>query len=237
MSESITHDNGIRAQVLEAVRGLAAYGLGPGIGGHVSIRVPGKPWFYINAYDRTFEEMRLQDIALLDFDGNVLACETRVSPGLTFHHGIYRQRPDVNAIVHTHGFWITAQSAFGRPLRNLHNLATYFHGRTCVSPSDDFTAIGPAMRADDVAIIIPWHGAITVGKDIADAAALHVTFDYAARLDVTLPADTPVMPQSLCEEMARVLRHANYLDLTWNLVRRKGVDAFDGTRVIPGLAN
>jgi len=230
-------DNGIREQVLEAVRGLAAYGLGPNIGGHVSMRVPGKRMFYINAFDRTFEEMRLQDIALLDFDGNVLECETMVSLGQTFHHGIFKQREDVNAIVHTHGFWATAQSASGRPVRNLHNLCTYFDKRTCVSPSDDFSAIGPALKDHDIAIIIPWHGAITFGKDLATASALHVTFDYAARLDVTLPTETPVMPEHLVSEMQSVLARANYLDVTWDLIRRKGRDNFDGNRVIARQAN
>lgn len=75
----------VKAQVLEAVQGLAAYGLGPSIGGHVSIRVPGEELFCINAFDRTFEEMRLRDIALLDLEGRVLECETHVSAGLTFH--------------------------------------------------------------------------------------------------------------------------------------------------------
>jgi L-fuculose-phosphate aldolase len=223
----------IQTQVLEAIRGLAAYGLGSGIGGHVSVRVPGQTLFYINAFEKTFEEMQLQDIALLDFDGKVVESQTRISPGLTFHHGIYKQRPDVNAIVHTHGFWITSQSAFGRPPRNLHNLCTYFDGRTCISPSDDFTAIGPALRDEDVAIIIPWHGAITVAGTLGDAAALHVTLDYACKLDVTLSAETPVMPLELAHEMSRVLQKAQYLDLTWNLIRRKGVDFFNGTRVIP----
>ncbi len=225
----------VRAEVLEAIHGLASYGLGPGIGGHVSMRVPGAEQFCINAFDRSFEEMRLQDIALLDMDGNVLECETHVSPGLTFHHGIYRQRTDVRAIVHTHGFWMTAQAAFGRPLRCLHNLATYFEGRTCVSTSDDFAAIGPALRAHDVAIVIPWHGVITVGGSIAEAAALHVTYDYAARLDVTLPADTPLMPAHWRDEVVQVLKGTSYIDLTWNVIRRRGADAFNGKRVIPGL--
>jgi L-fuculose-phosphate aldolase len=176
--------------------------------------------------------MRLQDIALLDFDGNVLECETLVSLGQTFHHGIYKQREDVQAIVHTHGFWLTAQSAFGRPVRNLHNLCTYFDQRTCISPSDDFSAIGPALKDSDIAIIIPWHGAITFGPDLASACALHVTLDYAARLDVTMPAHTPQMPTHLCDEMKAVLARANYLDVTWELIRRKGRDNFDGQRVI-----
>lgn len=231
------NETSMRSQVLEAVHGLAAYGLGPNIGGHVSVRVPGKRQFYINAFDRSFEEMRQQDIALLDFDGNVLECESMVSLGQTFHHGIYQQREDVNAIVHTHGFWLTAQSAFGRPLRNLHNLSTYFDGRTCVSPDDDFASIGPALRANDIAIIIPWHGAITVGKDLASAASLHVTMDYAARLDVTLPAHTPVMPPDMCAHVQSVLARASYLDVTWDLIQRKGRDNFDGKRVRPGVPN
>ena len=138
----------------------------------------------------------------------------------------------VQAIVHTHGFWLTAQSAFGRPVRNLHNLCTYFDQRTCVSPSDDFSAIGPALKDSDIAIIIPWHGAITFGASLAAASALHVTLDYAARLDVTLPADAPQMPEHLCAEMKAVLARANYLDVTWDLIRRKGRDNFDGQRVI-----
>ena len=44
-----------REQVLQAIRGLASYGLGPNIGGHVSVRVPGKEEFYINAFDKTFD--------------------------------------------------------------------------------------------------------------------------------------------------------------------------------------
>jgi len=226
-------DPAIQSQVLEAIHGLAAYGLGSGIGGHVSVRVPDQSLFYINAFDKTFEEMQLRDIALLNFDGDVVECDTRVSPGLTFHHGIYKQRQDVQAIVHTHGFWITSQSAFGRPPRNLHNLCTYFDGRTCVSPSDDFTAIGPSLKDHDLAIVIPWHGAITIASTLADAAALHVTLDYACRLDVTLPGDTPVMPEGLVHEMQVILGKANYLDLTWNLIRRKGSDFHNGSRVIP----
>lgn len=227
----------LQQQVLEAVRGLAAHGLGPTIGGHVSVRVPGERLFWINIFTKTLEEMHLDDIVLVDFDGKVVDSDKFVSLGLTFHHGIYEQRPDVQAIVHTHGFWLTAQSAFARPLRTLHNLATYFEGRTAISPTDDFVDIGPALRPQDVAIIIPWHGAITVGADLATAAALHVTMDYAARLDVTLPAHTPVMPADISAHVQSVLARSNYLSSTWELIRRKGRDDFDGHRVVARAAS
>ena len=225
-----------KEQVLEACHGMAAYGLGSGIGGHVSVRIPGQDRYYSNAFDKCFEEMRMDDILLLDFQGNVLESGRSVSQGLTFHHGIYMQRPDVGAIVHSHGFWMTAQAALGRPPRMFNNLNTFFYERTCISPNDDFAAIGPALRPADMAIIIPWHGAITVGKDIGEAAALHVALDYAARLDVTLPADAPVMPKDMCYEMRSLVESTGYLGLTWELVRRKGRDSFDGQRVVPRLA-
>ena len=44
----------LRNQVLEACRGLAACGLGAGIGGHVSVRYRDEPYFYMHVFDRTF---------------------------------------------------------------------------------------------------------------------------------------------------------------------------------------
>jgi len=36
--------------------------------------------------------------------------------------------------------------------------------------------------------------------------------------------------------MRRIVERANYLSLTWDLLRRKGRDAFDGRRVVPNVA-
>ncbi len=44
----------VKVEVLEAVQGLAAYGLVPRICRHVPIRVPGQGLFCINVFDRTF---------------------------------------------------------------------------------------------------------------------------------------------------------------------------------------
>lgn len=225
-----------RELVLAACRGMAAQGLGTGIGGHVSIRIPGEELYWTNKLSRTFEEMQLEDIVLLDFEGRSADPAVVVSPGIDFHHGIYQLRPDVNAIVHTHGFWITAQAALGREPRMLHNMATYFRGRTAIAPDDEIAAIAPAMKDGDVAIIIPWHGSITLGADIAEAAALHHTLDYVARLDVTAPADAPQMPEEHAEAVQALLAKADYLNLTWDLIQRRAARAFDGTVTTPLVA-
>jgi ribulose-5-phosphate 4-epimerase/fuculose-1-phosphate aldolase len=65
-----------------------------------------------------------------------------------------------------------------------HNLCTLFYQDQVMSPDDSFESIGPAL-GDTSTIIIPWHGAITVGSSIARAAALHATLEDMAKLDAS----------------------------------------------------
>lgn len=211
----------LQAQVLEACKGLAAYGLGEGIGGHVSVKYPDEPYFYMNVLERTFEEMQLEDVILLDFDGKPVNSNRSPSPGVDFHHGIYKQRPDVQSVVHSHGFWITAQAAFARPPRIFHNVSAVFYERTAISPNDDFLSIAQALSEDDIAIVIPWHGAITIGRSLGEAVARHVVFDYTAQMDVTLPPHTPTMPHNQCADLRALVEGAGYYEETWKLVQRK----------------
>ena len=223
----------IKQDVLDACRGLASYGLGTGIGGQVSVRVPGEELMVSHAFDKTFEEMDSSDILVVDFSGNPVGTDRPVSIGIEFHHGIYRQRSDIHAIVHSHGFWATSQAAFARPLRIFANVTTPFYGKTCISPNDDFASIGPALGEDDIAIVIPWHGVITLGPSVAEAVALHTTFDYGARQDVMLPENTPTMPEDQIKEIADMVNGTGYYQHTWDLVKRTGKQCFDGKRVWP----
>ena len=129
--------------IVTACRALTSRGCSDGIGGHVSIRVPGRDAFWINAFDREFSEITPDDIIMSDHHGNVIEGNREVSLGSEFHGGIYGQRSDVNAIVHTHGFWGTALASLARPLKMRHNLCCLFHGDQVMSPDDSFESIGP----------------------------------------------------------------------------------------------
>jgi len=214
-------DTRLRDEVLATCRALGTRGYGGVIGGHVSARVPGEELYWTNVLDRAFEEMTEDDIVLMDFDGQVVDGGRGVSPGIDFHQGIYKLRDDLTAVVHTHGFWVTAQSAFARPPKMWHNLCTYFYGRTAVAPDDTLESIAAAMGPEDIAIIIPWHGAITAGRDLSEATALHTTFEYTCRLDVTM-ANTGAepMPEESCLKMRALVESADYLALTYDLLLR-----------------
>jgi len=217
----MTTTDQVRHDVLEACQALAAYGFGAMIGGHVSARVPGEELYATTVLDKTLSELTFDDIVLMDFDDRVVGDSRVISPGIDFHSGIYKLRPDVNGIVHTHGYAITAQSAFGRPPRVFHNLASYFFGRTAVVPDDSIASIAKSLGDDDIAIIIPWHGSITVGADLGTAVALHHTLDYAARLDIDMSAaGAEPMPDDMVLRVRALVEKADYLELTWQMMRR-----------------
>lgn len=222
------NDTELRSLILEACHGLAASGCGNTIGGHVSMRVPGRDLYWTNVLDLSLDEMGEDDLLLVDFDGRVVEGNRPISPGIDFHQGIYMKRPEINAVVHTHGPWGTTQAAFCRPLRMYHNLSTYFHNRIAVSPNDTIEAISPVL-GDNIAVMIPWHGAITLGRTLPEAAALHVTYEYAARLDVRLSqTDAPEIPEDACTRLQGLLAKADYLTHTWELMRRRA-------KAAPGL--
>jgi L-fuculose-phosphate aldolase len=213
--------------IVTACRALAVRGCDTGIGGHVSIRVPDREAFWINAFDRTFEEVTPEDVLMTDHQGKVIEGNRMVSLGAEFHGGIYNQRPDVQAIVHTHGFWGSALASLGRPLKMRHNLCCLFHDDQVISPDDSFDAIGPALGSAST-IIIPWHGCITVGRNVGRAAALHATLEYMAQLDVTLETtDAPEIPEDRRLPLRKLVdEDAGYLEQTWTLMQRQAAATY-----------
>ena len=71
------------------------------------------------------------------------------------------------------------------------------------------------------------------GPSVAEAVALHTTFDYGARQDVMLPENTPTMPEAQIKEIADMVNGTGYYQHTWDLVKRTGKQCFDGKRVWP----
>ncbi len=213
---------GMHYDIVTACRALAANGCDTGIGGHVSMRAEGEDALWINAFDRTLGEVSPNDVMKLDFEGNLLEGNRFVSYGWEFHAGIYGQRRDVNSIVHTHSFWVCALASLARPLKMRHNLCTLFYQDQVMSPDDEFESIGPVI-GECSTVLIPWHGGITVGSSLPRAAALHVTLDQMARLDVTLEgSDAPELPEEFRLPLRRLIdEKSGYLEQTWDLMVRQ----------------
>ena len=105
--------------------------------------------------------------------------------------------------------------------------------RTHNAAVDGYGVSAKVLGDDDIAIVIPWHGAITLGANLGEAVSRHVIFDYTARMDVTLPPDVPEMPHKQCNDLKELVEKADYYSETWKLIQRKAKAAYNGSRVVP----
>ncbi|MFC4945033.1 class II aldolase/adducin family protein [Pseudonocardia sp. GCM10023141] len=91
-----------RFQIAAARRILHREGLDSQVGGHVSLRVPGEEAFLVTPF-QYFDETMPEHVSKVGFDLSVLEpAPIPPSPGINFHASIYRARPDVNCVIHTH---------------------------------------------------------------------------------------------------------------------------------------
>jgi L-fuculose-phosphate aldolase len=114
----------------------------------------------------------------------------RPNPGTRFHIWIYRKRPEVNAIIHTHAPYASALAATGQPLRTIHMDSAMLH-RTAhlaewpgVPVADDEGRIISAALGDAKTILLANHGLLATGTSVEEAAYLAVFFERAARMQL-----------------------------------------------------
>ena len=109
-------DDHLRADLLTGFHILYEEGQNSAIAGHLTARLPDGRGLFGHRYGFAFDEVLAEDILAANFDLET-GSDDRVSPSLAFHVSIYRARPDVGAVVHTHGFHALALGAAGAQFR------------------------------------------------------------------------------------------------------------------------
>ena len=112
------------------------------------------------------------------------------NPGVRFHVWIYRKRPDINAIVHTHPPYASALATTGKPLKTLHMDSAMLHGCAHLAEwpgvpiADDEGRIISTALGSAKTILLANHGLLTTGSYVEEAAYLAVFFERAARMQL-----------------------------------------------------
>jgi L-fuculose-phosphate aldolase len=178
-----------REALAQACRILAAEGHESGLAGQVTARAdrPGTWWTLEFGYG--FDEATPGRMVLVDEDLKPLS-GGRPNPGVRFHTWIYRKRPDVHAIVHTHAPHASALAATGKPLKTIHMDSAMLHGSAHLSEwpgvpvADDEGRIISAALGEAKTILLANHGLLTTGTCVEEAAYLAVFFERAARMQL-----------------------------------------------------
>lgn len=155
--------------------------------GNVSARDPETNLVVIKPSGVMFEDLQPADHVVLDLNGNVIEGELKPSSDTASHLYIYRHRPDVNGIVHTHSPFATAFAANGKSIPvYLTAMADEFGGPI---PCAGFALIGGEEIGQQVvehigtspAVLLQNHGVFTIGKSAKAAVKAAVMTEDVAR--------------------------------------------------------
>lgn len=155
--------------------------------GNVSIRDPETGYIAIKPSGVMFEDLTAEDMVVLDLDGKVIEGKRKPSSDTASHLYIYRARPDVYGVVHTHSNYATAFAAIGKPIPvYLTAQADEFGGPI---PCGGFALIGGEEIGKEVvkcidsspAIIMKNHGVFTIGPSGKAAVKAAIMVEDVAR--------------------------------------------------------
>ena len=177
---------------------LPRNGLVKWTGGNVSARDPETGLVVIKPSGILYEDLRPEDHVVVDLEGAIVEGTLKPSSDTASHLYIYRHRPDVNGVVHTHSPHATAFAALGRPIPvYLTAIADEFGGPI---PCAGFALIGSEEIGQQViehigsspAVLLKNHGVFTVGPTATKAVQAAVMVeDIAHAVWLALQLGTP----------------------------------------------
>ncbi len=175
--------------VARAVRVLNSAGV-MHMSGHLAVRDAGDPdRLWINSRKASRSTLTAQDIVPVDLTtGKRIGSGDEPPSELPIHLAVFRRRPDVKAIVHTHPEHVIALSIVDIPLMPVHLAAGFLPERAPVW--DDPNIITSIERGEILAdhlgsenvLVIRGHGVVVIGATFEEAVARTVLVAENARI-------------------------------------------------------
>lgn len=144
--------------------------------GHCSARRDANT-FYINSGASVRGALTVDDIVTVDLDGNLVEGTARPPLEFHIHSEVYRARPDVNVVMHTHPQWSTFLTMTGVPYKPVYAQGVLLGDIPLMdSPlSVNTKPMGEKLAATlgrGPAALLKAHGVVVVGADIVECFAL-----------------------------------------------------------------
>ena len=193
--------------------------------GHFSARCPGADGaeqMLINAGDSVRSRIAAEDFIRIDFEGRPLAAQRAPPMEFHLHAQIYRARPDVMAVVHTHPRWSTVLSTAGHAWQPvtmqaavLGPVATF--AKTASINSAALGAEVASLLGAGKAALMHRHGAVSVAASIEVAFVQAVYLEHnAERQHQALQIGTPqALTAEECDVIGRNLSRPALLHKVW----------------------
>jgi ribulose-5-phosphate 4-epimerase/fuculose-1-phosphate aldolase len=207
-----------------ACRILARYGHEDLTLGHASIRGRDGSTIYIKRKGKALHEVLAQDVMTVSLDDE----DGYLAPGAhletVMHTEVYRARPDVGAVIHTHPLYSIALGATKQGLETLSHDGLLFPQGVPVFDGTAGLVTTPADARDVVralgdsrAVLLRNHGILVVGEDIRWAVLAALTLERAARLQfVSRVFGDPVpIPREVASELSAAKYREEFVEEYW----------------------
>jgi len=205
---------GLREEITRIARRMSDSGLVRTTSGNVSARAPDGN-VLITPSGLPYEDLEPADLALVDVDGNLLDGPLEPSTEVPMHTGIYRRRPRVGSIVHTHAPYSTALACLGLEIPAVHYMlaALSEEGRVPLAPYATYGTEELAGYASEAlgerhsACLLQNHGTVTVAETATKAYSLTEILEEMAELyyRARIAGDPIILgPGQLAETRAKI---------------------------------
>jgi L-ribulose-5-phosphate 4-epimerase len=202
----------LKEKVAQATRMLAREGI-IAASGHVSARIPGTDRVLIGPGYVTRDILTADDVITVDLNAKKVEGKTREPLETEIHTGIYRARPDVMSVVHSHPVHSVVFSITKKPL-----LPVSVHGAIFADGVPTFDVVGHVDTRElgdglaktlgsHRAALLKMHGAVIVGSSVEEAFAASLQLEENAEKQLWAEATGKVEAMT-AEEAARSVRQS-----------------------------
>jgi len=166
---------------------LLEAGLTTGTGGNLSVIDRSKGLIAISPSGIEYKEMKDAHVPVVDCKGVVIEGDCRPSSELDFHLALYRERPDIGAVVHTHSVYATTMACLNWEIPAVHYLVAFSGHKVPLAPYATFgtpelaAGVAGAIGVNN-AVLLANHGLVTVGRDLATAFSVAEEIELVARI-------------------------------------------------------
>ena len=199
----------VRRDIIACAKQVYDKGIVAATDGNISYRITSDR-VMITHSGTSFATLTTNSLAYVDLDGNILSYDHQPSSELPMHLEIYKQRPDINAIIHAHPPYATALTIAGLSLEDpiLPEVVMMF-GKIPTAPyatpstKESAESIRHLIK-DHQAILLDHHGAVTFDMTLEKAFHKMEKLEHAAK--TILSATTLGTPKKLDENQLGKLK-------------------------------
>lgn len=225
------HDD-IKQNMILAGKVLVAEGQDDFTRGHISFRLPdNSALFLMKPHSVGLDEITLDNILTIGMDGKVVAGTAKRHSEVFIHSEIYKARPDVHCVLHTHPVYAVALSSSARKLGCYSQPAALFYESLGVYADTINLIRTPEMGAgvaralaNNRAVLLKNHGVVVTGASIAETVIGAIMLENAAQVQMTVEAGgeaAPEFPRADIERLKHDISRPEQFAINYDYLARR----------------